>query len=193
MRLAEAKGGVVCQGGFGHVFQGWGILKGKQVTIKRPSIGDISSAKEAASFIMLRAYSHPNIIRMKGMFCSSFLGLDYMYIAMETCSTSLWRELAVDNQRLRETLLRPMMPPRYFLGISQGLSHVHGHGVAHGDLSLSNVLLTWDHKVRICDFSTAHSAHSYVSPDKLCVAYIRPPEAVAGSQEKGAAVDIYAL
>ena len=53
--------------------------------------------------------------------------------------------------------------------------------------------LTWDHKVRICDFGTAHSAHSYVSPEKLCVTYIRPPEAVAGSQEKGAAVDIYAL
>ena len=192
-RLAEPKGGVLCQGGYGKVFQGYDVLLGQQVTIKRQSSDDESVGREAATYRMLTAYSHPNIIRMKGMFVSPYLGSTYLYIAMESCSTSLWRELAVDNLRVRETLLRPMMPPRYLLGIAKGLSHLHRLDVAHGDLSLSNILLTWDHKVRICDFGTAHPAHSYVTPDKFCVTYIRPPEAVAGSLEKGAAVDVWAV
>ena len=125
IRLAEAKGGVLFQGGFGTVFQGYDALKCEQVTIKRQSLEDESAAREAATYRMLMAFEHPNIIQMKGMFVSQYSGSTFMYIVMESCSTSLWRELAVDNPKERETLLLPMMPQHYLLGIAKGLSHLH--------------------------------------------------------------------
>ena len=75
-RLAEPKGGVLCQGGYGKVFQGYDVLLGQQVTIKRQSSEDESADSEAASYRMLKAYSHPNIIRMKRDVRLSLLGLD---------------------------------------------------------------------------------------------------------------------
>ena len=129
---------------------------------------------------------------MVGMFVARHGGREYWYIAMEACSTSLWKYLGVACPKERDKLLLPCMPQHYLLGIAKGAMHIHRLGIFHGDLSLANVLLTWDHTVRLCDYGTAH-AQDYISPDKLCVTYIRPPESVAGSQNKGTPVDAWAV
>jgi len=40
-------------------------------------------------------------------------------------------------------------------GIVSGLIYLHTHGIVHRDLSLTNVLLTSDLKVKIADFGLA--------------------------------------
>jgi len=183
-RLAESSGGVVGQGGFGTVFQGFDKLTNEQLTIKRQKIDDPAAGNEAAVFRMLKAYPHENILAMSAQFIGQHKGEEFLYIAVESCSTSLLKLLALDCPREQGKLLLPNMPQHYLLGVATGLSHLHRLGMAHGDLSPANVLLTYRSEVKICDFGTAIPAHGYITRDKLCAPYIRPPEAVAGSQQK---------
>ena len=59
-------------------------------------------------------------------------------------------------------------------------------------MTLSNILLTHTDEVRLADFGTV-TGHTYLTRERLCVAYIRPPEATLGSDRKGAAVDSWAV
>ena len=52
--------------------------------------------------------------------------------------------------------------------------------------------LTDGGEVKLADYGTVTS-HTYLTPDMVCVAYIRSPEAMLGSQEKGPPVDAWAV
>ena len=192
-RLGESSGGVVGRGGFGKVFQGFDKLTNQHLTIKRQKIDDPAAGIEVAVFRTLKAFPNDNILAMSAQFIGKHKGEEFLYIAVESCATSLLQLLALDCPREQEKLLLPNMAQHYLLGVAMGLRHLHGIGMAHGDLSPANVLLTYKIDVKLCDFGTAYPAHAYVTRDKLCAAYIRPPEAVAGSQEKSVAGDSWAL
>ena len=84
------------------------------------------------------------------------------------------------------------VPEKSMLPIVKAVGHLHSLGVCHGDVSLSNILLTATNDIRLADFGTV-TAHTYLTEEKLCVAYIRPPETTLGSQKRGAAVDAWAV
>ena len=71
-RLGEGSGGVVAQGGFGDVFQGFDELRQEIVCIKRQRKNTAAAGKEVACYSMLEAFPHPNIIRMYGMWTANF-------------------------------------------------------------------------------------------------------------------------
>ena len=58
---------------------------------------------------------------------------------------------------------------------------------------MSNVLLTWDHVVKIADLGTAHNAHNHFCPSPITTAYVRAPECLAGSPQQGWEVDSWAV
>ena len=194
-RIAEGNGGIVGKGGYGTVYQGFDHVLKEQCTIKRQKADEPTAVRETAFYTMMRAWPHPNILKMTGLFVQEFGGVKSLYICTETCADSVWRKLAIDDNanRRRDILLLQHQPQHLMLGIARGAAHLHRVGIAHGDLSLSNVLLTWDGEVKVCDFGTAHPASCHLTADKFCATYIRPPEAVVGSPAKGQAVDKWAV
>ena len=191
-RIGEGGGGAVGHGGFGEVFQGFDELKQELVFIKRQKRETPQAASEMASYNMLEAFRHPNIIRMCGMWTGSFEARTYLYIAMEACCTTLWKYIRVGNPRPHWEFKRCGGQHKVLLDIVRAVGHLHAHGVTHGDVSLSNILLTAEGVVRLADFGTVTS-HTLLTQDKLCVAYIRPPEALLGSNQKGPPVDAWAV
>jgi serine/threonine protein kinase len=173
-RIGEGGEGAVGQGSFGEVFQGFDELKQEAVFIKRQRKDTDQAAKEMACYNMLEAFPHPNIIRMCGMWTGQFQEKTYLYIAMESCSTTLWKYIRVDNPRAHHEFKRCGGQHQLLLDIVRAVGHLHAHGITHGDVSMSNILLTAAGVVRLADFGTV-SAHTYLTPQRLCVAYIRPP------------------
>ena len=191
-RIGEVDGGVVVgRGGFGKVFAGYDHLRQENVYIKRQSTRHASAARELACYNMLQAFPHPNILRMHGMWNAKFQKKEYLYIAMEACHTTLWKYIGVDNPDRRDTF-HVANPPDMLLSVVRAVGHLHGLGIVHGGVSLSNILVTAASDVRLADFGTV-TAHTYLTNDKLCVAYIRPPETTLGSSQKGPAVDSWAV
>ena len=173
-RIGEGGEGAVGQGSFGEVFQGFDELRQEAVFNKRQRNDTDQAAKEMACYNMLEAFPHPNMIRMCGIWTGQFLDKSYLYIAMECCSTTLWKSIRVDNPRSHEEFKRCGGPHQLLLDLVRAAGHLHGLGTTHNDISLSNILLTAEGEVRLADFGTV-TAHTYLTPDKLCAAYIRPP------------------
>jgi len=98
-RIGEAMGSAIGSGSYGHVFQGYDELKQRTVFIKRQKTNTQQAAQEHACYNMLAAYPHPNIVQMCGVWTSEHLNKSYLYIAMESCRTNLWKFIQVDNPR----------------------------------------------------------------------------------------------
>ena len=112
------------------------------MTIKRQPVVGGAIAREFAVFEMFRASLYEKMFSMHSNFVASLKGTEYMYMVMESCSTSLCKLLLRRSEEMAQ-LLPPRTPQHYVLGIVRGAGHLHKVGVAHGDVSLSNVLLTW--------------------------------------------------
>ena len=191
-RVGEGGDGAVGQGSFGEVFQGFDELMQRHVFIKRQKCETNQAAKEMACYNLLSSFPHPNIVRVWGMWTAQLRRRTYLYIAMESCFTSLWQFIRVGHPRSHQEYQRYGGPQQLLLGIVRALDHLHFLGTTHGDASLSNILLSADGVVKLADFGTV-SAHTYLTADPLCADYIRPPEAMLGSLEKGPPVDAWAV
>ena len=72
----------------------------------------------------------------------------------------------------------------YALETLAGLAHLHGMGIAHGDLSMKNLLITAENRILIADYGSAYSAADYIrqSSESKCTMYVRPPEALRAKE-----------
>ena len=104
----------------------------------------------------------------------------------------MWKYIGVGNPCKRPKWLTVEKAKKNMLGVLRGAGHLHSLGVVHGDLSMSNVLVKKGYDVRVADFG-AVTGHTLLTDDKLCVSYIRPPEAILGSDTKGTGVDAWAM
>jgi serine/threonine protein kinase len=75
----------------------------------------------------------------------------------------------------------------------RGLAYLHSLGICHRDIKPSNLLVTDDHKLKICDFGSAKrliKGQNNVS--YICSRYYRAPELIFGCTEYSHAVDVWA-
>ena len=80
---------------------------------------------------------------MVDRFSAPFDGVECLYMVQEICATNLWKVFVRQPAECR-VLLPQHVPQHYLLGIVRGVGHLHSLDIAHGDLSLANVLLTWN-------------------------------------------------
>ena len=99
VRIGEATDSFLSRGGFGDIFLGHDSLTRVNVVIKRQPAATPQAGREHASYNMLQAFRHPNIIRMCGIWTAEYKKQPHLYIAMEACSTDLWHFIRVDNPR----------------------------------------------------------------------------------------------
>lgn len=141
------------RGGMGAVYKARDLRRavpgGEDSYVALKIVGPGPSAPTAVRALVrefrdLRALSHPNIVNV--------FDIDE---AGETCFYTM--EL-LDGRRLSEEVGRGsgLLPRRYALSIvrqiGSALAYAHSHGVVHGDLKPSNVMLTVAGDVRVMDF-----------------------------------------
>ncbi len=91
--------------------------------------------------------SHPSILQLHAFFEDQ----DFVYLVLELCENGeLQHYLKASGQPLTEDEARGVM-----IQVVEGLLYLHSHNILHRDLSLANLLLTRDMKVKIADFGLA--------------------------------------
>jgi len=93
----------------------------------------------------------------------------------------------IDLRGLRRTCPPPVVAA-IAAAVCAGLQHAHAHGVVHGDVSPSNVLLGVDGQVKLCDFGVARGPGRCPARGKRGYA---APEQRGGSLDRR--TDLYAL
>ena len=160
LRLDEGQGGAIASGSFGRVYLAMDQLTQQPVAVKRQPAGHRSCAREMAVYEVFRAFPHDNILLMLDRFVDRPAGSDSpcVYIVFEYCPTSLWH-IFRREPLAQHGLLEMATIARHLQDISRGLSHLHGLGMAHGDLSMKNILVDAHHRCKIADFGTACEFH----------------------------------
>jgi serine/threonine protein kinase len=186
-RVDEGKGGRVGEGSFGAVYMAIDRVTQELVAVKRQPPGNPACADEVAAYELLRAFPHPNLLRM----IDRFLEAGSMYLVLEFTATNLWK--IWDSPTGRRGLESADRVHGYLRGVVLGVGHLHGLRVGHGDLSLSNILVDHEHCAKVADYGTAHCAHRHLSQSPTATGYVRAPEVWAGSPDCHMAGDSWAV
>ena len=107
---------------------------------------------------LLHISQHPNVVRI--------FAIDNGDICMEAMHVSLQKHMPPGQTYNFHVKLH------IALAIAHGIHHLHAHGMDHGDLCPSNILLAWKHGemlVKLCDFYNERTGISrtaaYAAPE----------------------------
>jgi len=181
---------VLGAGGMGQVFEAQDHSLDRRVAIKAnwPNLPAPPLRNEARA---LAAFRHPSLVTVHGI--GVHRGIDY--IVMERVYGVSLADLLRQRHALRQRV-SVEEALKIFLSIAEGLSVVHGAGIAHRDIKPGNVMLTPDHRVVLMDFGLflpefdmAEQKYIAGSPPYMA------PEALANVLEAGSGpmMDIYSL
>jgi WD40 repeat protein len=137
------------RGGMGEVVLARDVELGRRVALKVIDPGLLGSDKDVARFLFeARAtarFNHPHIVTIYGV--GRHQGIPFM--ALEYLEGQTLR------RRMGEAQLGEREAVRFALAVAEALEESHAHGVQHGDLKPTNVLIARDGRVRVLDFGLA--------------------------------------
>ena len=189
-KLISGNGDTVGRGTYGRVYQAVDQLTGDVVAVKTQNKDTDSARREIATYELLRSYPHQNIARMLNRYMDP--DTKKLCIVFDYHPTSI-KKLTITPEGRHGTFPRWKVIG-YIRGIAQGVSHLHAHGLVHGDLSLGNILVGADDTVKVTDFGFAHCAHTFICPDDHhATCYVRSPEQWADCPTSGAPADCWAV
>ena len=123
--------------------------------------------------------NHPNLIGVYDSGCVE----DMLYFVMEFVpGKSLERSANGQQVELQQSL-------RLLHGICAGLAHAHGHGIAHGNLTLGNILLNQKAEPKISNFGFSRSS----GDGPHAATPFNAPELLAGNRMATPAADIHSI
>ncbi|XP_066061549.1 inactive serine/threonine-protein kinase PLK5-like [Chamaea fasciata] len=147
------RGRLLGEGAFGRCYQVTEVTSGRRYAVKviprarlaAAGIGD-RVERERELHCHLR---HPHIVRLHGHFADS----GHLYLLLELCSRGSLADIVRARGRLTEPEVR-----FYLRQLLSGLRYLHGQGLVHRDLKLSNFLVTERMRVKIGDLGLAQPA-----------------------------------
>ncbi|QGR54257.1 protein kinase [Moumouvirus maliensis] len=93
----------------------------------------------------MHCFNHENILKIHGV------NYDYYqnqsYIGLELASQSLYNRIYCEEEPISESI-----KSKYIIQLLSGIEHMHQYGIMHRDLSLGNILISFDDDLKICDF-----------------------------------------
>ncbi|XP_039421911.1 inactive serine/threonine-protein kinase PLK5-like [Corvus cornix cornix] len=147
------RGRLLGQGTFGRCYQVTEVTSGRVYAAKvipRARLATLGIGDRVERERELQCHlRHRHIVRLHGHFTDR----GHLYLLLELCS----RGSLADILRARGRLTEPEV--RYYLRqLLSGLRYLHGHGLVHRDLKLSNFLVTERMRVKIGDLGLAQRA-----------------------------------
>lgn len=190
-----SRGDKIGEGTYGSVYQARDKASGRLVAIKRVKLGDSTMDREGMPITHLREVGilralrhHEHIVELLEVVVGS--QIDSVFLVFEY--------LQHDVARLVDTMPTPFsMPEVKCLGVQLllAVAHLHANHVMHRDLKLSNLLLTNNGELKLCDFGLAreygYPLGRYTS--KVVTLWYRPPELLLGSHTYDTAVDMWGV
>lgn len=145
------KFGILGKGGFACVYHAQCHRTGLHVAIKEIDIKKMEKNHMNSRVIQeIKIHSqlkHPSILQLYTV----FRDLQYFYLVLELCHNGeLNQYLKRNGNKLSEIEARHIMRQ-----VVEGLLYLHENNILHRDISLSNLLLTKDMRVKIADFGLA--------------------------------------
>nr|CAG4643105.1 EOG090X03P9 [Ilyocryptus agilis] len=139
------------KGGFATVHRGKCRINGIPVAIKMinkklmQAAGMVNRVRQEVT--IHSRLKHPSVLELY----SFFEDLDFVYLVLELCENGeLQRYLKALGHPLSEDETREVMNQ-----LLEGMLYLHSLSILHRDLSLANLLLTKDMKIKIADFGLA--------------------------------------
>lgn len=172
-------------GGMGRVYLAQDPDIGRQVAIKRVTLGADPQARER--FIReaqtMGRLNHPNIVTL----LEYGVDADTPFLVLEFLSGEDLSQWMLRPQRLRDQF-------GVMLGVAEALAAAHRMGVLHRDLKPENVRVLEDGRCKLLDFGIAQSGGGQLTASGY---FVGTPEFVAPEVMSGAAhtaaADIYAF
>ncbi len=186
-KLAEA--------GQGQVWRAVQLSTGRQVALKVPRIGLLSSRKTLARFEreveIVARLRHPHIATI----IDSGIHRGLYFYVMELVDGAHLDHYVRDNRLSRRQILMLMKT------VCEAVQHAHENGIVHRDLKPSNILVTREGLPYIVDFGLAKrlvepEANATVSLDGETPgtpAYMSPEQAAGHTEQLDAHTDVYSL
>ncbi len=143
--------------------------------------------------VLLSRMRHPNIVQFMGIHYGPqrdygrelTLVMERLYMNLDDCleqykNIEMWLKVSI------------------LLDISQGLLHLHSHGIVHRDLTAANILLTTSLHAKIADLGVSKiiNVHPLAASKQSMIpgtlGYM-PPEALAEVPKYGSALDVFSF
>lgn len=140
------------RGGFGTVFRAFDRKRRRRVALKvahRRDARAVVSLKD--EFRIVQAIDHPNLVSLDELFVDERVAFFTMELVH---GVDLRRHIARRGVAALDELA---------VDLARGLAHLHGHGVVHGDVKASNVLVDLRGQPIWLDFGLARSPDHHVS------------------------------
>ena len=200
MRLDEAGGlGALARGSYGNIYIALDKRTGSIVIVKRQKVPGDAAARELAFFKALSQYLHPNVMPLLDHFIVHSATEAFLYMVFDVMDGDLWH-LWKHHRRL----LPMKSASRLLRQLVQGVAHLHGLDIVHGDLRMANMLIGRNEGtgfepsaevLRISDLGGAASAHRMVLEpgEVITTEYCRAPEVFLGESVLSSAIDLWAV
>ncbi|TGZ70603.1 hypothetical protein CRM22_003112 [Opisthorchis felineus] len=176
------------RGGFAQVYRAKSIITGQEVAIKmidKKAMLQHGLANRVRREVEIHSrLKHPAILELYTCFEDS----NYVYLVLEICHNGELQTYIRQNGPVTEDVAR-----HYLKQLINGLLYLHSHSILHRDLTLANLLLTKDMKVKIADFGLATKIEPGEDHKTMCGTpnYISPEVASHGQQ--GLETDVWSL
>nr|CAH8828857.1 unnamed protein product [Trichobilharzia regenti] len=176
------------RGGFAQVYRAKSIITGQEVAIKmidKKGMLNHGLANRVRREVEIHSrLKHPSILELY----TCFEDANYVYLVLEICHNGELQTYIRQNGPVTEDTAR-----HYLKQLISGLVYLHSHNILHRDLTLANLLLTKDMKVKIADFGLATKIEPGENHKTMCGTpnYISPE--VASHNQQGLETDVWSL
>ncbi|KAI7740382.1 hypothetical protein M8C21_012729 [Ambrosia artemisiifolia] len=182
--------GKISEGTYGVVHKARDKKTGEVVALKKVKVGGdregfpVTALREINILGMLQ---HPSLVEMKEVVTDDY---DGVYMVMEFVD----HELKGYMERMRQPFSQGEVK-RLMLQLLEGVAYLHDNYVMHRDLKTSNLLLSNNGELKICDFGMSRQYASPLKPYTSLVVtlWYRAPELLLGMKKYSAAVDMWSV
>nr|AEX62387.1 putative serine_threonine protein kinase [Moumouvirus Monve] len=128
----------------------------KDIALKYLNCPDEIDAFVVREICNMNYLNHKNILQIQGVYYNYYK--NQLSIGLELASQSLYNKIYCEEVTISES-----DKSKYILQLLSGIKYMHKHEIMHRDLSLNNILITFDENLKICDFGQSKIFYQNIS------------------------------